>query len=138
MQDPKYTRSTRSKHPPRSWTKKRRVSSLRPKRKTGFRRVIGWFFNAWTFSIAGILLVTTFLTLTYFWFQFSDDIDRRLLSGEVFTPSAGIYSAPKNLRAGEKISLPELTEYLRSAGYILKSDKADPLGADILSMAAIF
>ncbi|MBX3243893.1 MAG: PBP1A family penicillin-binding protein [Acidobacteria bacterium] len=125
MQYPKHTKSTRSKHPPKGWVKTRRVGSHRTPPKKGFRRVLGWFFNAWTFSLAGIFIVGSFLTLTYFWFQFSGDIDRRLLSGEVFTPSAGIYSAPKTLRSGEKISVPELIEYLRSAGYIQKSDKAD-------------
>ncbi|MBX3290468.1 MAG: PBP1A family penicillin-binding protein [Acidobacteria bacterium] len=126
MQYPEHKKSTRSKHPPKAWVKTRRVGTYKKPPRSRFRRVLGWFFNAWTFSLAGILLVTAFLTLTYFWFQFSDDIDRRLLSGEVFTPSAGIYSAPKTLRAGERISLPELIEYLRSAGYIQKSDKADP------------
>ena len=66
-----------------------------------------------------------FLTLTYFWFEFSDRIDRKLLSGEVFTASAGIYSAPKTLKVGEALTPIELVEYLKSAGYIEKNNKAD-------------
>jgi penicillin-binding protein 1B len=61
----------------------------------------------------------------YFWLEFSDRIDRRLLSGEVYTPSAGIYSAPKTLKQGENTSLPALIEYLKSAGYIERNNRAD-------------
>lgn len=82
-------------------------------------------FNPWTLGIALVLVLIGFLTTTYFYFEFSDQIDRRLLSGVVFTPSAGIYSAPKTLRSGEDISLIELIDYLKSAGYIAKNDKAD-------------
>jgi penicillin-binding protein 1B len=125
MQNEYQIRSRRSKLPPRGWKKTRRVASIKAPPPSPFRRIIGWFFNAWTLSIAGILLVTGFLTLTYFWFEFSDRIDRRLLSGEVFTPTAGIYSAPKTLRHGEARTLQQMIEYLRSAGYIEKNNKAD-------------
>lgn len=64
--------------------------------------------------------------MAYFWFEFSERIDRRLLSGEVFTATAGIYSAPKTLQTGEAITRDELVNYLRSAGYIERNDKADP------------
>ncbi len=47
------------------------------------------------------------------------------MSGEVFTPSAGIYSAPKFLRKGEDSSMLQLIDYLKSAGYIEKNNKAD-------------
>ena len=66
-----------------------------------------------------------FLTLTYYWFEFSDRIDRKLLSGEVYTASAGIYSAPKTLKTGEAVTMPALIEYLKSAGYIEKNNRAD-------------
>ncbi|MEP6947591.1 MAG: PBP1A family penicillin-binding protein [Acidobacteriota bacterium] len=86
---------------------------------------MGYVFNRWTLACTLIILVTAFLTVTYYWFEFSDRIDRKLLSGEVFTPSAGIYSAPKVLRVDESTSLPELVEYLKTAGYIEKNDRAD-------------
>lgn len=70
-------------------------------------------------------MLTGFLILTYFWFEFSDRIDRKLLSGEVYTASAGVYSAPKTLKVGETTSLPELIDYLKSAGYIEKNSQAD-------------
>lgn len=76
-------------------------------------------------SLGALLAVVCFLILTYYWMEFSDRIDRRLLSGEVFTSSAGIYSAPKTLRTGEAITPAELIEYLKSAGYIEKNNRAD-------------
>lgn len=111
--------------PPKGWVKARRQVSFKAPPKSRIRRLIGLVFNRWTLIISLIVLLITFLSLTYFWFEFSDRIDRRLLSGEVFTPTAGIYSAPKTLRVDESISMQELTDYLRSAGYIEKNNKAD-------------
>ncbi|MEK7855219.1 MAG: hypothetical protein AAB288_03945, partial [Acidobacteriota bacterium] len=95
-----HSRSTRSKKPPKGWVKARRVSAYQAPPKSRFRRALGWFVNGWTISLALLAVLAGFLTLTYYWFEFSDRIDRRLMSGEVFTPSAGIYSAPKTLRVG--------------------------------------
>ena len=63
--------------------------------------------------------------MTYFWFEYSDKVDF-LLRGEVFTNTAGIYSAPKTLKNGEAISAEDLIAYLKTAGYIEKNDQADP------------
>ncbi|MEO8648167.1 MAG: biosynthetic peptidoglycan transglycosylase, partial [Acidobacteriota bacterium] len=82
--------------------------------------------NPWLVGSVLVLTATGFLTLTYFWFEFSDHIDRRFLSGEVYTPSAGIYSGPKTLRTGESASVQNLMEYLRSAGYVERTGRADP------------
>lgn len=125
MKDPYKIRSRRSKLPPRGWIKARRVASYKSPRPSFFRRILRTVFNAWTLSLAGIVLVSGFLTISYFWFEYSDRIDRRLLSGEVYTPTAGIYSAPKLLRNGEAVTQLELVEYLRSAGYIEKNNRAD-------------
>lgn len=72
-----------------------------------------------------VFLLAAFLVASYFWIDYSDKIDRKLLSGEVFTPTAGIYSAPKLLRTGDEITLLELIDYLKSAGYIEKNNMAD-------------
>jgi penicillin-binding protein 1B len=72
-----------------------------------------------------VVVLAAFLALTYYWFEFSDRIDRKLLSGDVFTPTAGIYSGPKMLRKGELANLLQLIEYLKSAGYIEKNNRAD-------------
>lgn len=105
--------------------KANRVAAFQAPPPPLWRRVLGKIFNVWTLSFSLLIALTAFLTLGYYWLEFSDRIDRRLLSGEVFTASAGIYSAPKTLRKGETLTLPELLEYLRSAGYIDKNAKAD-------------
>jgi len=62
--------------------------------------------------------------LIYYWTVFSRRIDH-LLAGEVFTRTAGIYAAPKQLRVNETISLNEVVAFLKRAGYVEKSQQAD-------------
>ncbi|MEJ7848530.1 MAG: PBP1A family penicillin-binding protein [Pyrinomonadaceae bacterium] len=118
-------KSKKAKLPPKGWARSRPLASYQAPPQTRFRQVLRMFVNPWTVLLSCVLVLGSFLTLTYFWFEFSDRIDRRLLSGEVFTPSAGIYSAPKTLRTGEKITMPELISYLKSAAYIEKNNRAD-------------
>lgn len=125
MQPSGQITSNRSKKPPKGWVKAKRVSSYQSPPRSRFRRFLDLIFNRWTLSLALLAGVAVFLTLGYFWFEFSDRIDRRLMSGEVFTPSAGIYSAPKTLRTGEPMGRAELIDYLKSAGYIDRNVKAD-------------
>lgn len=102
-----------------------RSKTKKPPKRSLFRRMLRLVFNPLTFALAALLFLGVFLTATYFWFEFSDKVDL-LLSGEVFTRTAGVYSAPKTLKKGEMTSLEELTEYLKSGGYIEKEQKADP------------
>jgi penicillin-binding protein 1B len=60
----------------------------------------------------------------YYWTAFSARIDN-LLRGEVYTRSAGIYAAPKQLRAGEALSQEELIAYLKRADYVEKTQQAE-------------
>jgi penicillin-binding protein 1B len=62
--------------------------------------------------------------LIYYWTVFSGRIDN-LLAGEVFTRSAGIYAAPKQLRVNESISQADLISFLKRAGYVEKAQQAD-------------
>jgi penicillin-binding protein 1B len=62
--------------------------------------------------------------LIYYWTVFSGRIDN-LLAGEVFTRSAGIYAAPKQLRVGETVSEEELIAFLKRAGYVEKGQQGD-------------
>ncbi len=62
--------------------------------------------------------------LIYYWTVFSGRIDN-LLAGEVFTRSAGIYAAPKQLRVNETISQADLIAFLKRAGYVEKNQQAD-------------
>src|ERR1700737_2252672 len=50
--------------------------------------------------LLAVLVVTVF---AYYWIVFSARIDN-LLKGEVYTRSAGIYAAPKQIRPGKKFS----------------------------------
>jgi penicillin-binding protein 1B len=62
--------------------------------------------------------------LVYYWTVFSGRIDN-LLKGEVYTRSAGIYAAPKQLRVNETISEEDLLAFLKRAGYVEKGTQAD-------------
>ena len=62
--------------------------------------------------------------LGYYWVIFSARIDN-LLKGEVFTRSAGIYAAPKQIRAGENISAEDVVAYLKRAGYVERGQQAE-------------
>src|SRR5687767_4545134 len=71
-----------------------------------------------------VCLVVGAGVLVYYWSIFSGRIDN-LLRGDVFTRSAGIYAAPKQLRPGEAISTEELIAYLKRAGYVEKGTQAE-------------
>jgi penicillin-binding protein 1B len=62
--------------------------------------------------------------LIYYWTVFSGRIDN-LLAGEVFTRTAGIYAAPKQLRVNESISQEDVITFLKRAGYVEKTQQAD-------------
>src|SRR5215210_8780543 len=53
--------------------------------------------------------------LIYYWTVFSGRIDN-LLKGEVYTRTAGIYAAPKQLRLGQLLTQERLVESLQHAG----------------------
>jgi penicillin-binding protein 1B len=112
------------KRPTKLTAKKVRVNSFQAPPPSLFRRLLRLIFNPITFSVTLLSLVAVVLTATYFWFDYSDRIDL-MLRGEVFTRSAGVYSAPKMLKDGEAISRDDLIKYLKSAGYIEKNQQAD-------------
>ena len=104
----------------------------RPPRVVKYEEPPQGFFRRWAKRIfrPPVIVALVFLTtitigvLGYYWYVFSGRIDR-LLNGEVFTRSAGIYAAPKELRVGENISVDELIAYLKRAGYVEKAQQAD-------------
>jgi penicillin-binding protein 1B len=63
--------------------------------------------------------------LIYYWTVFSGRIDN-LLAGEVFTRTAGIYAAPKQLRVNDSVSQSDVIAFLKRAGYVEQSQQADP------------
>src|SRR5258707_3137550 len=62
--------------------------------------------------------------LAYYWIIFSARIDN-LLKGEVYTRSAGIYAAPKPIRAGQALSQDDLVAYLKRAGYVARGEQGE-------------
>jgi penicillin-binding protein 1B len=102
---------------------KSRVNAFQAKKPGFFRRIFRVIFHP--VALIGYLLIASAIvfTLGYYWFEFSEKVDR-LLAGEVFTSSAGIYASPKILKQGEGITKEELVTYLKSAGYIQKNQQA--------------
>jgi penicillin-binding protein 1B len=76
--------------------------------------------------LIALVVLTTFSigVFGYYWWVFSKRIDR-LLSGEIFTRSAGIYAAPREIRAGENVSVDDLVNYLKHTGYVEKTQQAE-------------
>lgn len=89
-----------------------------------FRRVLRFLLRpyiALPALFAAALIISVF---AYYWIVFSARIDN-LLRGEVFTRSAGIYAAPKQIRAGQNISAEDLLAYLKRAGYVERNQQAE-------------
>jgi penicillin-binding protein 1B len=88
------------------------------------RRLLRRLFSP--FVVIPVLVVFTVVIgfLVYYWTVFSKRIDN-LLTGEVFTRSAGIYAAPKQLRVGQTLTTERLVEFLKQAGYVEKAQQAD-------------
>src|SRR5256714_5582112 len=99
------------------------VSYVQP--QPGFtRRVLRRLFSAPVIIPVVFVGAIVLGILIYYWTVFSRRIDH-LLAGEVFTRTAGIYAAPKQLRVNETISLNEVIAFLKRAGYVEKSQQAD-------------
>lgn len=104
----------------------------RPPRLVKYEEPPQGFFRRWTrrifrpYVIIALVFIASVIiaVLTYYWWLFSKRIDR-LLSGEIFTRSAGIYAAPKDLRVGENLSVDDLVAYLKRAGYVEKNQQAE-------------
>ena len=89
-----------------------------------FRRVLRRLFSLPVILPVVFLGAIALGVLIYYWTIFSRRIDN-LLAGEVFTRSAGIYAAPKQLRLNENISEEDLIAFLKRAGYVEKGQQAD-------------
>src|SRR5262249_53301210 len=70
-----------------------------PRRSFG-RRLLRFLTRPYIVIPAVLAIVLCATVLIYYWMIFSARIDN-LLKGEVFTRSAGIYAAPKQIRAGQ-------------------------------------
>ena len=89
-----------------------------------FRRLMRRLFSAPVIIPVVFISAIVLGILIYYWTVFSGRIDN-LLAGEVYTRTAGIYAAPKQLRVNESISQADVIAFLRRAGYVEKSQQAD-------------
>jgi len=124
MPNPIQIVSKKTKNSPRNWRKSANVNAFQQPPPSFFRSILRLIFNPVTLFLSLFAILGIGLTLGYFWLEYSDKVDL-LLRGEVFTRTAGIYSAPKNLEKNENITPEGLVEYLKSAGYIEKNRQAD-------------
>src|SRR5260370_26093557 len=101
-----------------------RVVGYAEPRPSFLRRILRFLWRPYfviPLVLCAVLVVTV---LSYYWIVFSARIDN-LLKGEVYTRSAGIYAAPKQIRAGQNISQDELLAYLKRAGYVERGQQGD-------------
>ncbi|HEX8844163.1 MAG TPA: PBP1A family penicillin-binding protein [Pyrinomonadaceae bacterium] len=119
--------------PPVAGKKKNGSKSRRPRivkyeektPQTGFvRRTLRRIFRPPVVIALSLITATLIGILAYYWVIFSRRIDK-LLSGDIYTRSAGIYAAPKQLFVGENLSVDDLVTYLKRVGYVEKSQQAD-------------
>ena len=101
-----------------------RVVSYMESRPSFPRRVLRRLFSAAVIIPVVFVSAIVLGVLIYYWTVFSRRIDN-LLAGEVYTRSAGIYAAPKQLRVGEPISQADVIGFLKRAGYVEKTQQAD-------------
>jgi penicillin-binding protein 1B len=124
------------RHPPEDnvppVAKKGKGSAKRGSRIVRYSEAEPGFFRRWTGRIfrPPVIIALVFLStvtigiLGYYWWVFSGRIDN-LLNGEVYTRSAGIYAAPRELHTGENLSVDDLVAYLKRASYVEKTAQAD-------------
>src|SRR5206468_12373683 len=101
-----------------------RVVRYEEPRRSLFRSVLRILTRPYIAIPAVVVFALCASVLIYYWVVFSARIDN-LLKGEVFTRSAGIYAAPKQIRAGQNISQEDLIAYLKRAGYVERGQQAD-------------
>jgi penicillin-binding protein 1B len=99
------------------------VSYVEPQQSTG-RRFVRRLFSAPVIIPVVFVGAVVLGILIYYWTVFSGRIDN-LLQGEVFTRSAGIYAAPRQLRVNEPTTPDDLVAFLKRAGYVEKTQQAD-------------
>lgn len=89
-----------------------------------FQRLLRFLLKPYIAIPAVVVFVLCSTVLIYYWMVFSARIDN-LLKGEVFTRSACIYAAPKQIRVGQNLSHEDLLAYLRRAGYVERGQQAE-------------
>ena len=109
--------------PPRRRTTARVVKYAAPE-ESFFVRLRRRVLRPWLLITLAVCALVTFSVLGYYYHIFSQRIDR-LMSGEIFTRSAGLYTAPQVLHVGLGLSADDLLKRLQRAGYVERGQQAD-------------
>src|SRR5271170_8094584 len=80
------------------------------------------------------VFVVGFSVFGYFYYHYKHVVDDRLASGPIFASVSQIYAAPREVRAGQKLSAAAIAADLRQAGYNANSK----LGTFQLNADSIF
>ncbi|HEY9403427.1 MAG TPA: PBP1A family penicillin-binding protein [Pyrinomonadaceae bacterium] len=110
--------------PPASRRRAARIIRYDEPKEGFFRRWRRRIFRPWVVVVLVVLTTFTIGVLGYYYYIFSERVDR-LISGEIFTRSAGVYTAPTQLRVGGGLSADELVKRLQRAGYVERALQAD-------------
>lgn len=102
----------------------RRIVRYEESRAGFVRRALRAIFQP-PIVVALAFLMTLFIgVFGYYYYVFSERIDK-MLRGEVFTRSAGIYAQPKLLRPGDNLTPDALIARLKRSGYVEQNQQAD-------------
>src|SRR5436190_1889548 len=88
------------------------------------RRLLRFCFRLYIIIPVLLIVGLSIAILAYYWVTFSGRIDN-LLRGDVFTRSAGIYAAPKQIRVGQAMSEDDLLAFLKRSGYVERNQQAE-------------
>ena len=88
------------------------------------RRIARAIFSPPVLIALGLLVTLSVGVFGYYYSVFSERIDR-MLRGEVFTRSAGIYAQPKMLHTGDSMTPDALVARLKRIGYVEQDQQAD-------------
>ncbi|HUB30888.1 MAG TPA: PBP1A family penicillin-binding protein [Terracidiphilus sp.] len=89
-----------------------------------------WTMLALRVALLGVAVLTVSMVgvFTFYYYKYEGIVDARLKQ-PLFAETAKIYAAPREVRPGQKLSLPLISRELREAGYTTDdAAKASPLG----------
>jgi penicillin-binding protein 1B len=105
------TRASRAR-PRASQARANAVSTRLPRARYYFKQALRIIF-----AITIVTVISTAAAFAYLYSHYSKVVDERLASGYL-TSRAGVYAAPRVLRAGQRLTPEQLGATLRRAGYV--------------------
>jgi penicillin-binding protein 1B len=84
---------------------------------------VGFFSHLLRFVVAAVLFLVLIGVgvFAYYYSKYQQVVDDRLAQGPLFASVAQIYAAPREIRVGQRLSIPSIAADLRSAGYNVNS-----------------